>query len=630
MTTKRWRVVALFAAVVALGLAGRLINYPALAGGFKGDEATYVSMAFSIADDFDLKYDRGDFERFGRLFGAGRSGRPVGPEGIFLKQGASPTTERLEYGKAFIYPLAAAPFARLGGLGGMLIFNVLLLAGCVWCAIRLCAARVGGWRGHALAVAFIAASSTPVWAAWLTSEMFNFALIFYAYFLWAYKEVRPDAPGRRTFLGGPWSDVLAAVLIGLATYSKVSNAALIGPLVVYALWRRGSASGRERLAQSVVIGVVFAASTAGLFAANKLISGEISYQGGNRKTFYGHFPFDDAGSRFDAARGSNEMVTEGVSSDILFPLRISGHGIERGSPRFWPLLGHNVWYFFSGRDSGLVPYFFPGALIVVLWLGRWRDMRLWQVLTFGAIAGTAVILLVWFPYTWNGAGGPPGNRYFFSVYPLFLFLVPAGTGAVAALSAWVIGGAFAGAIVLHPFLSSKAPWTVPERAPLRWLPIELTMMDDVPARLHPGRGRLPFGNPRNALLYYMDAGTYTPEDGPNGQFFWVAGATRADIVVRLSDRTPSAKMRLIAESRVANHVTIDWGGDRCVLALAPDQPATCELRASGGVWAHRGYFFPLSVTTTAGFVPSVADPRSADQRNLGVRLTPVFDDRDAR
>lgn len=630
MTPTRWRFVALFLAVMLLGLAGRLINYPALAGGFKGDEATYVSMAFSVAEDFDLKYDRRDLDRFGRLFGTGRSGRPVGPEGIFLKQGVSPTTERLEYGKAFVYPLAAAPFARLGGLGGMLIFNVLLLAGCVWCAIRFCAARVGGWRGHALAVAFIAASSTPVWAVWLTSETFNFALIFYAYFFWAYKEVRPDAPGRRTFLGGPWSDALAAVLIGLATYSKVSNAALIGPLVVYALWRRGSASGRERLIRGTVIVIMFVASTAGLFGANKLISGEVSYQGGNRKTFYGHFPFDDAGSAFDAARGSNEMVTAGVSSDILFPLRINRQGIQRGDPRFWPLLGHNTWYFFSGRDSGLVPYFFPGALILALWLWRWRDMRLWQFLTFGAIAGTALILLVWFPYTWNGAGGPPGNRYFLSVYPLFLFLLPAGTGAVAALTSWVVGGAFVGAMLIHPFVSSKAPWTVPERAPLCYLPIELTMMDDIPARLNTSRGRLLFGNPRNALLYYMDAGTYMPEDSPDGQFFWVAGLTRSDIVVRLSDRTPTAKMRLIAESRVANHVTVDWGGDRCALTLAPNQPATCELRARGAVWAHFGYFFVLKVTTTAGFVPSVADPLSPDSRNLGVRLTPVFDDRDTR
>ena len=615
-----WRISALIGAVVLLGLSGRLMDYPALAGGFKGDEATYVSMAFSVAEDFDLKFERRDLDRFGQLYGKARNGRAIGPEGIFLKVGRSPTTERLEFGKAFAYPLFAAPFARLGGLGGLFIFNLLLLAGCVWCAVRFCAARVGGWRGQAMAVAFVAASSTPIWTVWLTPEIFNFALVFYAYFLWSYKFIRSDEANRASWLGGPWSDVAAAVLIGIATYSKISNAPLIGPLVVYALWQRGRASTWSRAIRSAVIAVVFAATAAGLFGANTLITGDRNYQAGNRKTFYGHFPFDADGSTFESARGSNGMATGGVSEQILFP----------GNPQFWPLLGHNVWYFVSGRDSGLVPYFFPGALILGLWLWRWRKIEAWQLLTFGAAAGTALILLVWTPYTWNGAGGPPGSRYFLSVYPLFFFLIPAGAGAIAALASWGVGVAFVGAMLVQPFVSSKAPWTIAERAPLRWLPIELTMMDDIPARLNPSRGRLMFGSPRNALLYYMDAGTYTPEDSPDGQFFWVAGGVRSDIVVRLSDRTPFPLMRVSVESRVANRVKIEWGGSACEVTLAPDQSAACELRARGAVWAHGGYFFPLTVTTSAGFVPRAADPRSSDDRSLGVRLKPVFDDTPVR
>lgn len=623
-----WRLAALIGVVVLLGLSGRLIDYPALAGGFKGDEATYVSMAFSVAEDLDLGYDRRDLDRFARIYGTGRGGRPVRPEGIFLKPGPRPTTERLEFAKAFVYSVAAAPFARLGGLGGMFIFNLLLLAGCVWCAVRFCAARVGGWRGHLLAVAFVGASSAPIWAVWLTPEIFNFAVIFYAYFLWTYKDVRGDALDPRSFLGSARSDVAAALLIGLATYSKLSNGPLIAPLVAHALWRAHADRGRllGAFGRAAMIATVFAACTGGLFGLNKLITGTANYQAGSRladstssrKTFYGNFPFDDAGSTYEAAAHSNEMVTDSakISGDILFP----------GDARFWPLFGHNAWYFLSGRDSGFVPYFFPGALMLALWLWRWRQTPDWQFFTFLAAAGTALILLVWTPYTWNGAGGPPGSRYFLSVYPLFLFLLPAGTGAVAGLTSWVVGLAFVGAMLAQPFVSSKATWTIPERAPLRWLPIELTMMDDVPARLNLSRGRLPFGNPRTALLYYMDAGTYTPEDGPEGQFFWVTGAAQSDIVVRLSDRTPHALMRLSLQSGVANHVTVEWGGSRCEVTLAPNRPAACELRAGGAVWAHGGYFFHLRVTTTAGYVPSSTDPRLSDNRNLGVCVQPVFDD----
>src|SRR6266446_4881424 len=98
--------------------------------GIKGDEATYVGMALSMAYDRDLAYERGDLERFWGLY-------QRGPEGIFLKRGKQmrvrvdlsppflhvrrlpdPRTDRLYFGKAFIYSVAAAPFVRLLGMNG--------------------------------------------------------------------------------------------------------------------------------------------------------------------------------------------------------------------------------------------------------------------------------------------------------------------------------------------------------------------------------------------------------------------------------------------------------------------------------------------------------------------------------
>src|ERR1700682_5807454 len=48
--------------------------------GIKGDEATYVSMALSLAYDHDLTYERRYLDRFSGLY---RSG----PDGFFLKKG---------------------------------------------------------------------------------------------------------------------------------------------------------------------------------------------------------------------------------------------------------------------------------------------------------------------------------------------------------------------------------------------------------------------------------------------------------------------------------------------------------------------------------------------------------------
>ena len=43
-----------------------------------------------------------------------------------------------------------------------------------------------------------------------------------------------------------------------------------------------------------------------------------------------------------------------------------------------------------------------------------------------AVAGSVLALLVFAPYSWSGGGGPPGNRYFMSLYPALLFLTPMG------------------------------------------------------------------------------------------------------------------------------------------------------------------------------------------------------------
>ena len=46
---------------------------------------------------------------------------------------------------------------------------------------------------------------------------------------------------------------------------------------------------------------------------------------------------------------------------------------------------------------------------------------MWQWLTLVAGVGTAVVLLLYMPFTWSGGGGPVGNRYFLGSYGVFLF-----------------------------------------------------------------------------------------------------------------------------------------------------------------------------------------------------------------
>ena len=267
--------------------------------GLKGDEATYVAMALSAAYDHDLSFERGDLVRFWGIY-------RTGPEGIFLKRGRTlsvrsrghfpwlriggqldPNPDRLYFGKAFVYPLVAAPFVRLLGLNGLLLLHVLLLAAVGACGYLFLAAKSPPIAAAAFTSAFIGAAAVPVYGVFLTPEIFNFSIVFVALFLWLYD---PDEPGPDR--PPAWRQAAAAVLLGFATYSKPSNALLIGPLVLAAWWQR-------RWTRGVVLGAVFVATVVAWFGFTAVVSGEFNYQGGDRKTFYGTFPFDSPTATWD-------------------------------------------------------------------------------------------------------------------------------------------------------------------------------------------------------------------------------------------------------------------------------------------------------------------------------------------
>ncbi|HMD36480.1 MAG TPA: hypothetical protein VKH42_15995 [Vicinamibacterales bacterium] len=605
--------IACVAFVLALALAVS-VDVVRAGYGVKGDEATYVGMALSMAFDHDLTYERRDLERFWGLYQAG-------PEGIFLKRGKrmriglvpSPPfvqitklpdtrSDRLYFGKSFVYSAAAAPFVRLLGMNGFFVLHVLMLAVVCACGYRFLAAR--GRPGPAMffTLAFLGASVVPAYAVFLTPELFNFTLVFVAYFFWLYKENgEPDS----RWLNGRASDLLAAVLLGIAVYSKPINAPLVAPLVLMHWWRRRWRTG-------IVVGGVAVIAASVFFGINAIVSGEFNYQGGDRKTFYSapqpNAP-PPAGFAFDApdatweVRGFGEGTDELGAQDSLVPSEMLR------------LLFINAKYFLFGRHFGFVPYFFPGALALVAWVFS-RERRVpWRLLTFLGFALTTLAILIVFPYTWSGGGGPPGNRYFMGVYPVVFFLMPPTASWAAPLLAWAGGALFTAKILFNPFVSAKFTWEITERGPARRLPIELTMANDLPVRLaQPLRAHIPYRRDPLMLLYFLDTHAFPPE--PDGM--WVAGGGRADIIVRTERRLDHFTMTV--SSPIATRFTVSAGAASQTIALVPEKRVTFDVAASG-TKGFRSYAYLMSAQSSDGFVPRLRDPKSQDNRNLGVQAT---------
>jgi hypothetical protein len=135
----------------------------------------------------------------------------------------------------------------------------------------------------------------------------------------------------------------AAVILGIATYSKPYNLWLGIPLGLEPLLAGGTAlPWSRRVLESARRGAVLAGTVLLLFGANAAVTGEANYQGGaERKTFYGTFPFEwDAERQRETTFGNSGIW---MSTNQLGP-RVEGRDEGRlrarsrrgrgGDPRF--------------------------------------------------------------------------------------------------------------------------------------------------------------------------------------------------------------------------------------------------------------------------------------------------------
>jgi len=348
-------------------------------------------------------------------------------------------------------------------------------------------------------------------------------------------------------------------------------------------------------------------ATAGIcYSLNAVVSGEFNYQGGDRRSFYGAFPFDTVDASWEH-RGISVSTTGEAQQEVL---------TSNEAPT---LFAHNVVYFLAGRHFGFLPYFFPGAVAIAAWLFSRSRRDAWRLLAFLAFAASALGFIIGLPYTWSGGGGPPGNRYLLNFYPTLFFLVPGVNVAAPAVVAWIGGALFTAKMLVNPFVAAKYPYLTTEKGPARRLPIELTMVHDLPYMLDAGRARIPYGHDPTMFLYYLDQNAFPPE--PPGM--WVSGAGRADVIVRTVD--PIDHLLVTAESPIDTMLTMSLGAETVSVRLAPQKPQTFVLKAGPSVHYVRGWAVVMSVRSSEGFVPHVSDPKSPDFRNLGalVRFSAV-------
>ena len=613
------------ASLIVLALYGGLalsVDFKSAAGDLWSDEATYYLMAHSLAADGDLEYRQEDLARAFREF-------PSGPSGIFLKRGtdvqsirasttppfiefagpADPEASRLYFGKSFAYPLFAAPFVRLLGTRGFVLANALLLTAAFLAAYLFTSARSGTTVGLLWSSAFVFASVVPVYAVWIAPELFNWSIGVLAFFLWLYKHVAPEPSTRMTtWLRHPATDLAAAALIGLLTFSKISNLLLLAPMAGWLLWTRA-------WKRAGLVAVVCGLSGALWFGINVASSGDWNYQGGgDRATCYGTYPFQNPGSGLEvcAERGRTDALT-----NVIFDPEV-----------FWTNLRANLAYFVVGRNSGVIAYFFPAVFATAALVLLWRRGTSWQWFTLAGVVLQALLFIISQPYTYFGGGGSVGNRYFMGGYAPTIFLLPVISSAGWLVLPWIVGGLFMAKLVLNPFQTSILPGQHPKSGPFRWLPVEMTNINDLPINTQADRVRIWYGDSGTGdpgfQLYYLDDNAYLKE--ADGLSFWIRGESRAEMILK-TDQPYRALRLTLSAGAAATTATVEVAGKRVDVPLEAHQSGTVLLELGEGFpYKKHGGPTPawiLEVTSSGGFAPAITEG-SADRRYLGVRVLPLI------
>jgi hypothetical protein len=592
------------AAIAAIGvvLAGLSlsVDYPRTAGGFWSDGATYYTMAHSLAFDGDLVFAREDVERVFREF-------EDGPSGIFLKKGRQldltlttavpflvsegPLTEELYFAKAFLYSLVAAPFVRLFGTNGLLLMHAVLFTSVLLAGYFFLAATNSKAIALAFTGTFFFASVAPAYFVWMTPELFNLGLVFLGGFFWLYKERNDNAP--RLLRGIP-SDLIAAAIWGAVTYSKPNNIFLIVPFLALLAWRRQWRRG-------VAVGAVFALFLGGLFIANLLVTGEMNYQGGERETFSGSYPFQLPHLSFDNTGLS--MRTDAIYTD-----------------QPWDIIAHDVIFFYFGRFSGMVLYFFPAAAAIALFvLSGERRLFQWLVLAVATLGG--LVLVVWSPTNYFGGAGTLGNRYFMNLYPLYFFLVAnIRRPLVPILASWAAASVFLTSILIQPFEAGRRPGEHATVGAFKWFPPELSGINHLPTNSDPLKFRQRFDD--GFLGYFLDNNTWGRERrSPGGLGFHVRGATTAEMVVRTNAELSRLVVRVTNVAGKNNRVRVCVPGGCETREMTPGAKEIVDLPAGKPFpyedFGHRSYCYLVSIETETGVTPLLESRAQQDRRYVG-------------
>lgn len=532
-------------------------------GGFFSDESSYFSILQSLAFDGDLEYKRADIVRIREIFW-------VGPMGLFLKKGQD---GRLFYAKSFIYPLAAAPFFRLFGTHGILLANGLMIFFVLLMGYLLLSRYHDPGKSFAFTLIYLFASVVFIYIWWITADLFNFFVNFSALFFFFYPFKRPAWHG------------LAGFFFALAVFSKPNNLLHIGILFMLLLYRK---DWKKLVGMALVCLLVLS----GLLYFSTVQTGTVNFMGGERRSFYGNFPFERPDFAFS---GGFPM-----SSDTYWSRYYLSPSIA--------LL--NLFYYLFGRFTGMIVYFPAAVFLLLLFFLQKKKTQDWFLLA-AIVAATLFYILVT-PDNYFGGGGSLGNRYFFNIFPLFFFLGFRERSFKFSLLPVFFAVVFLAPVYMDGMYHSAAPRFPGSSFPARLFPPEKTQFSTLPSNTNPRAFNRHIAG-KYTLFFLND--NYNPLEG---EYFWSYADRELELFL-LAPRQVKTFHVLLKNTPLSNQVRFQIDHRIQKVFLAPDSSRVITFSRIAGLRLNRRYLYHIKVKSQHSYSPYFSETNSSDQRWLGVQ-----------
>ena len=532
-------------------------------GGFFADESTYYSIIQSLAFDGDLQYTRADIVRIREIFW-------VGPMGLFLQKGHD---SRLYYGKAFIYPLLAAPFFRIFGTHGILLANGLMIFFVLLMGFLLLRQHHPPEKSFFFTLVYLFSSITFIYIWWTTADLFNFFVNFAGLFFFFYRFKKPA-----------WNS-LAGLFFAAAIFSKPSNILHIGILFLLLLYTK---DWKKFISMALICLLVLTS----ILYFQYIQTGTLNYQGGERRSFYGNFPLERPDFTF---AGAVQMSTDNYWSRFHL------------SPAIVLL---NLFYYIFGRFTGMMIYFPSAMFLLILFFFQKKKPEDWFLLVGIASAVFCYILLM--PDNYFGGGGSLGNRYFFNIFPMFFFL-----GFRERTFKFLLLPAFAAIVFLSPvfmegIFHSASPRFPGISFPAKFFPPEKTQFSTLPSNTNPRAFNKNIAD--KYTLFFLNDNFHPMEN----ESFWTYADQELELFL-LAPRPVKTFHVQLNNISLANHVRFQIEQKIMKVFIAADD--ACEITFSNipGLCLDERYLYHIKIKSERSFCPYFANVNSMDQRWLGVQ-----------